>query len=552
MNAAESFSGRRPDGANVVRSGSGKGLHPYCTVDGIRLNAETERHPLMRTLLRCLAIALIGIFAPIVSAQSTDESPRQYWMGDIETGSAANPLLPFMVTLWKEGDTWRGALDIPPGPGIGGAWWMELLSVDVSNERLELVQPPQRAGIAANTFAMVRTPPGGDVASGKLLVGGAAEVKARMWRVSEAESRDFMPRRPQYPRGELPYERRRVSLPSTRDGERMELDGILTLPKGEGPFPAVLLVNALDVHDVDHSSSGHKPYLVLADRLARAGIASLRTADRPLRMPGMAPQVQITAEMLGVEAAERVNWLASQPQVDGKRIAIVGLNEGAIAAAIAANRTSDAVRAIVLLAPQAISGIEQLRAEFAEAVRREGESSSFVEARAESFIKPYRLLTSGAARQEVVDAIDAEMTMQRAARRQQLGEASPEIIRGLAEQQFLIINTDPFKRNLLFDPAAVFGALKQPTLAILGERDARCPVSINRPALESSLGARSGIETRIVVLPGLNHRLQPSISGSVDEVQDLETTLDESALAACIEFLHRQFGITAKAQEIKP
>lgn len=506
----------------------------------------------MNMFFRFLVLCVLSLLSPMARAQGGGDPPRQYWMGDIETGSAANPLLPFMVTLWKEGDLWRGALDIPPAPGIGGAWWMELLSVDITPERLELVQPPQRAGIAANTFAMVRTPPGGDQASGKLLVGGAAEVKARMWRVSETEARDFMPRRPQYPRGDVPYERRRVSVPSVRDGESLELDGILTIPRGEGPFPAVLLVNALDVHDADHSSSGHKPYLVLADRLARAGIASLRTADRPLRMPGMAPQVQITAETLGEEAAARITWLAGQPQIDSARIAIAGLNEGAVAAAVAAQRAGTAARSIVLLAPQAITGIEQLRAEFAEAVRREGETPAFIDARAASFIKPYQLLVAGATRQEVVAAIDAEMTMQRAARRQQLGEASPEIVRGLAEQQYLIVNTDAFKKNLSFDPASVLRTLTQPALAILGERDGRCPVAINRPALDASLGARPGIEASIVVLPGLNHRLQPSISGSVDEVQDLEITLDEAALRTCIEFLERQFGAAPNAQESKP
>lgn len=426
---------------------------------------------------------------------------------------------------------------------------MELLSVDLSADRIELVQPPVQTGAAANTFAMIRTPSGGDVASGKLLIGGAASIKARMWRVSEAEAKDFMPRRPQYPIGPQPYERKRVRVPVIRDGQTTEVDGVLTLPRGAGPHPAVLMVNAMDVHDADHSSSGHKPYLVLADQLARAGIASLRTADPPLRMPGMAPQVQLTAEMLGTEAAARVSWLAVQDGVDRERIALLGLNEGGVAAAIAATHAGEAIEALVLLAPPAITGLEQLRAEFAEAMRREGETETFVASRAASFIKPYELLANGASRGEVVDAIEAEMTMQRAARRQQLGEATEEVVRGLADQQYLIINSDSFRTNLLFDPAVTFRAVQQPVLVVLGGRDARYPLAVNRQAIEDSLGKREGAETLLIVGPQLNHRLQPAISGNVEEVQDLELTFDEGVLKDCITFLRRQFGMPKLTEE---
>ena len=242
-------------------------------------------------------------------------------------------------------------------------------------------------------------------------------------------------------------------VPCARDGQTVEVAGVLTLPQSPGPHPAVVLVNALDVHDADHSSMGHKPFLVIADRLARAGIATLRTQDLPLKRVGMAPATQLTIEQIGSEAAERVAWLAGQEGIDGERIGLLGLNEGGTAAAVAAVAAKDAVQCLVMLAPQTMTGLAQLRAEIAEGMVREGETDEFVAQRAATFIKPYELLSAGAPDTEIVSAINTEMTMQRAARRQQLGEASAEIIASLAQQQYLIINTDEFRRNLLFDPA---------------------------------------------------------------------------------------------------
>src|SRR5260370_39016853 len=58
------------------------------------------------------------------------------------------------------------------------------------------------------------------------------------------------------------------------------LAGTLTLPRGDGPFPAVLLITGSGAQDRDESLLGHKPFLVLADDLARRGIAVLRVDDR--------------------------------------------------------------------------------------------------------------------------------------------------------------------------------------------------------------------------------------------------------------------------------
>jgi len=485
----------------------------------------------------------------LACAQIGEPGGREYWVGAVQTGAPANPTLPFMVTLWRESGVTKGALDIPPSVGIGGAWAVELLNADITPARIDLVQASANPQSAPNQFSLVREPEGGDMATGKLLIGGSAELAARMWKVSAAEAADFMPRRPQHPLPTRPYEERRVKVPSTRAGETVEVEGVLTLPGTAGPHPAVVLVAALDVHDVDHSSMGHKPFLVLADRLARAGFATLRTQNRTPSRPGLAPATQLTIEQLGSEAAERAAWLATQQGIDPARIGLVGLNEGGTAAAVAAVAAKSPVKCLVMLAPKAMTGLDQLRAEVSEGMMREGEKPEFVAERAASMMKPYELLVAGVPGPEVISAIESEMTMQRAARRQQLGEASADVVKGLAEQQYLIINTDEFRRNLAFDPAPIFARLSQPTLAILGGKDVRFPASANAPALKTALSGQVGIEITVRIGDNLNHRLQPALSGSMDEVQEIELTIDESVLSDIIAFLSRHLGVPNSPEE---
>jgi len=85
-------------------------------------------------------------------------------------------------------------------------------------------------------------------------------------------------KRPQNPVKPYPYREEDVvydnpSAPGVR------LAATFTIPKGQGPFPAVLLITGSGPQDRDESLLGHKPFLVLSDFLTRHGIAVLRADD---------------------------------------------------------------------------------------------------------------------------------------------------------------------------------------------------------------------------------------------------------------------------------
>ncbi len=78
-------------------------------------------------------------------------------------------------------------------------------------------------------------------------------------------------RRPQTPAKPYPYLSEEVTF--SNSAAKVTLAGTLTLPKGQGPFAAAILIAGSGPHDRDELIAGHKPFLVLGDYLTRKGIA---------------------------------------------------------------------------------------------------------------------------------------------------------------------------------------------------------------------------------------------------------------------------------------
>jgi dienelactone hydrolase len=129
------------------------------------------------------------------------------------------------------------------------------------------------------------------------------------------------------------------------------LSGTLTVPAGSGPHPAVLLVNDRGATDRDGTRFGHKPFLVLADHLTRAGVSVLRVDDRGLDgSEGLA--LPPAAEESDVRAG--LAFLRARPDVDGQHLGLLGHGAGAaLAAQVAAS--GDRLGFLILLAPPALT-----------------------------------------------------------------------------------------------------------------------------------------------------------------------------------------------------
>src|SRR4029079_12019113 len=106
-----------------------------------------------------------------------------------------------------------------------------------------------------------------------------------------------------------------------------KLAGTLTLPPGDGPFPAVLLLTGSGPENRDEEVFGHKPFLVIADHLTRAGIAVLRVDDRGVGGSTGNVATSTTADFAD-DALAGVRFLKAHPRIAPGRIGLLGHSEG--------------------------------------------------------------------------------------------------------------------------------------------------------------------------------------------------------------------------------
>ena len=113
-------------------------------------------------------------------------------------------------------------------------------------------------------------------------------------------------------------------------GPEWPLPGTLTLPNGNGPFPALVLVHGSGPNDRDETLGANKPFKDLALGLASRGIAVLRYEKRSkVFAPKMAASPSVTVKEEAIDdVAEAIAALKKQPKIDQARIFVLGHSLG--------------------------------------------------------------------------------------------------------------------------------------------------------------------------------------------------------------------------------
>ena len=292
-------------------------------------------------------------------------------------------------------------------------------------------------------------------------------------------------KRPQTPQPPFPYETEEVTFRNERDSAT--LAGTLTWPVGydakskQKPM-VVIFVSGSGQQNRDEELFEHKPFLVLADYLARQGIATLRYDDRATGQSVGGDVKNATSEDFARDALAGIDYLRNRKAFS--KVGILGHSEGGLIAFMLGGKKK--VDFIVSLAGPSVKGDTLLATQGNRIMILSGQLPNMS-------VKKYR---------ETV----AEM------------------------------NNPWINWFIDYDPSDDIRQTRCPVFALNGDRDCQVISTLCLPAFQRLLPTSK--KNRVKQYPGLNHLFQHSATGVPTEYGEIEETIAPEVLSDIAEWIN--------------
>lgn len=318
-------------------------------------------------------------------------------------------------------------------------------------------------------------------------------------------------RRPQTPVGPFPYSTEEVSF---RNGDAI-LKGTLTLPENCGKkTPVLIMVTGSGLQNRDEEIFSHKPFAVIADAFARAGIATLRYDDRGFG-ESTGDIINCTTEDLKNDALAGIRLLRERFD----KVGVLGHSEGgSIALMLAAGGEADFV---ISLAGMVVSGAETLLEQNRRALLGAGISQNDTDSYCRLLKDAYEAASSGLP----LPSADT-YSLPEALRQNYLASCSQ-------------LNTPYMRYFLAMDLSGQLGKITVPVMALNGTLDTQVDCERNLEALRK--GLPSSEKNVIRAEEGLNHLFQHCKTGEFSEYKTIEETFSPEVLAEMSAWLQKLF-----------
>lgn len=328
------------------------------------------------------------------------------------------------------------------------------------------------------------------------------------------EPGEVKPDRPQTPRPPYGYETREVTFDNVDAG--VSLSGTLSLPAGYGSgTPVVLMVTGSGLQNRDEEIFDHRPFAVIADYLARNGIASLRYDDRGFgKSTGDASQAT-TADFYS-DAEAGITYLRNLESFG--KVGVIGHSEGGmIAFGLAAKGDVDFA---ISLASPAMRGDSLLAEQNRALLAASGIPSPYIDNYLAAFVDVLRqrLVPHDPAKdaRAVVDSIVAAKgcTLPK--------EAVENLVAVLAE------SNEWLDYYISYSPQADIRSAQCPVMAVGGSKDMQVAPG-NIEIIRSLLPQNE--HNMVKIYDGLNHLFQHCTTGSVTEYNSIAETISPEVLS---------------------
>lgn len=481
-----------------------------CRVLAPSRRGATSHRPAGRARVTAAALGVVCAFGLAGNAHAADaRDPIGTWQGTLQGQ--------LRVVLHVARDS-AGALGATLDSPDQGATGLPVDRVTFAGDSLRLEMPRLTAGFEGRMDA----------------TGAHIEGEWRQRGVTlpltfaRAASLTAAPGRSQEPRPPFPYAAEEVRV--SNDSAAVTLAGTFTHPPGEGPFPAVVMITGSGPENRDEEVFGHRPFLVIADRLTRHGIAVLRVDDRGVGGSSAGPPNPTSRDFASdVEACVRT--LRGRADVDRRRIGLIGHSEGGLIAPMVA-ASDPGIAFIVMLAGPGVPG-EQILLAQGEAIRRAaGLSDAEIARQAELQRALFAIVRaapdSATAAARVRDAYRVGLAGMDSA----TVEAQVRIGVALTRSAWMRFFVD-------YDPRPTLARVRCPVLALNGAKDVQVPSQQNLPEVRKALARGGNRDATVLELPGLNHLFQTCTTGLPGEYASIDETVAPAALDTLTAWIER-------------
>ena len=313
--------------------------------------------------------------------------------------------------------------------------------------------------------------------------------------------------RPQTPAMPYPYQTQEVSF---NNGNAI-LKGTLVIPENASrQTPVMLMVTGSGLQNRDEEIFEHKPFAVIADALARAGIATLRYDDRGFG-ESTGDVVNCTTEDLKNDAFAGVQLLRSRFD----KVGVIGHSEGGtIALMLAAEKKVDF---IVSLAGMAVSGKETLLWQNRLALAAANIPSETIDVYCNALDEVFNACISGTAMPSTTQY--------------NLPTSLAQNLAVVTKQ----LQTPYMKQFLTLDSRPLLGNITCPVLALNGTKDTQVEPESNLGALRS--GLQKNAKNKLEAIEGVNHLFQQWKTGMATEYGNIEETIAPEVLEKMVYWL---------------
>ena len=314
-------------------------------------------------------------------------------------------------------------------------------------------------------------------------------------------------KRPQTPVGPFPYTEEEVAF---NNGDA-HLAGTLVLPEGYSrKTPVLIMVTGSGQENRDEEIFDHKPFAVIADALARAGVATLRYDDRGVG-GSTGEVVSATTEDFKEDALAGIKLLRERFD----KVGVIGHSEGGtIALMLAAEGQADF---IVSLAGMAVSGLETIVKQSRVSIQSAGYPEKTVDTFCQAVHDACYVRVHGG-KMPFPDELD-------------LPDELKQSYQGVMRQ----IQSPWMIKFLSLDMRPLLGGIQCPVLAINGTKDIQVDYESNLGALREGLPASP--KNKIQAFEGLNHLFQHCTAGAISEYRNIEETFAPEALELMVQWI---------------